>query len=423
MSHPTLTTLLIAAAFSCGCGPSILSQYEEARLDALADPGPFPESWAADAELGLSWDLITSLAVRELQQRLEDSKEALRIELPLGAEARVTPDLALGEVAVGPARACEACVKLDAGFECELDWSLGQLSGSIPIDMVVTAVLEMSSTSRGETASVQAELRRATVQLPEDLKLERVHVDLNGRLARWLQERIERQFPAIPVAEIGTDEVPMRALRLQSGDDHLRILVLTDAPSRAAGGVSAQAGGDWYLSIDEQALASIARREAFEAGELDFEVHADPRSLHVDQQAFTMGLRLWRLAGAGWWRDYQVRGNLVVRGDRIELKAEAVEELDHSRGAALVDPLALLAKGFILDAIEEALQIARPAEMSEPIGGARLVLGVEQAHGAGGALTLRGTAEIQEGRRSKTKPRQGRGNGGGSGGKQRGARR
>jgi hypothetical protein len=422
MSHQRPLPLLLAAAFTAGCGPSILSQFEEAKLEALADPGPVPATWSADAELGLSWELVSSLVVHELQQRIAEADEPLRIELPLGAEVVLEPELELGETSIGPARACEACVKVDAAFDGQIGWSLRQLEGSIPVDLVVQAVLEMTTLQQGAAATVHAELRRATVQLPESLELERLKIDLNDPLAVWLQERIERQFPSIPVAEIGADEVPIRALRLQSGDEHLKVQVLTRSPVRAPGGVKPSPGGDWYLSIDERALAGIARREAFEAGELDFEVHADPRSLEVDQQAFTLGLRLWRLAGAGWWRDYQVQGRLSIEGDRIELQAEEVRELEHSRGAALVDPLALLAKGYILDAIEEALQVARPAEISESVGGARLVLGVEQAQGGQGALTLLGTAELQERASKKNKKQRGGGQGSGRKGGKKGRR-
>ena len=51
---------------------------------------------------------------------------------------------------------------------------------------------------------------------------------------------------------------------------------------------------------------------------------------------------------------------------------------------------------MILGAIEEALHVARPATLEEPIGGARLVLTVDQAEGANGALSLQGSATIEE---------------------------
>ena len=417
---PTTQPVLFAAALAVACGPSIHSQYEQASLEALADPGPAPASWSADGELGLSWDLVTTLAVRELQQRLEDPSSKLRLELPLGATASVVPDVQLTDTQLGPAKACEACVKVDAGFEGELDWKLGSIEGSVPFELDVTAVLEMATRAQGSTTLVEATMRRATVRLPEDLQVKRLRIDLNDPLVVWLQELIEREFPPIPVAEIGSDTLPVRAVRLASGDDYLRVQVLTTSPLRSDEELAPQAAGDWYLGLDEAVLLGLARREAFEAGELDFEVYADPRSLTIDQQAFTMGLRLWRLAGAGWWRDYQVQGTLSVEDERIELEPDSVTELDHSRGAGLVDPLALLAKGIILEAIEDALQIARPAELSEPIGGARLVLTVDTANAGGGTLSLKGSASVEE-RKQKSGGQGGKSSGkknkGGKGGK------
>jgi len=408
--------LLWAAALAVACGPSIHSQYEQASIEALADPGPAPASWAADGELGLSWDLVTTLAVRELQQRLEDPDSKMTLELPLGASASVVPNVTLADTTVGPARACSTCVKVDADFEGDLDWKLGNLEGSVPIQFDVAAIMEMATRAEGNATMVEATMRRATVKLPDDLQVKRLRIDLNGPLAVWLQERIEREFPPIPVAEIGTDEVPVRAVRLDTSDDYLKVLVLTSSPVRSDTAVSPVAAGDWYLGLDETALLGLTRQAAFESGELDFEVYADPRSLQVDQRNFTLGLRLWRLAGAGWWRDYKVSGTLAVEDGRIGLEPNDVVELEASRGAGLVDPLALLAKGMILDAIEDALQIARPAELSEPIGGARLVLTIDSASGSSGALSLKGSAEIEERKQGK----KGKGKSKGSGKKTKG---
>jgi hypothetical protein len=228
---------------------------------------------------------------------------------------------------------------------------------------------------------------------------------------------VEAEFPPIPVAELGTADLPLRAVSLATSDDYLLVRVLTSSPTRSTGALVPQAQGDWYLSLDEGALLGLARKDAFEAEPMEYDVHADPRSLEIQDQAFVLGLRLWRLAGAGWWRDYQVSGNIHIDGDRLVLEPEAVRELDQSKGAGLVDPLALFAEGLILEAIQDALHIARPAQIEEPIGGAKLVLGVEGASGSGGTLSLRGTASIEEQRSKKNKNRQQKKGRTGAGGK------
>ncbi len=409
---PALISSLLALSMA-GCGPSILSQYEDAKLEALADPGAAPASWTADGELGISWDLVTALAVRELQQRLESPDSTLKIQLPLGATATIVPDVELKDTTVGPAKACEACVKVEAGFDGELDWTLGSLDGAVPIDIDVTSVLEVATRESGDSTVVEATMRRASVTLPEGLQVNRLRVDLEGPLIEWLEDRIEQEFPPVPLAEIGDEDLPVRALRLAAEQRYLQIEVLTSSPVRSGTALVPKATGDWYLALDETVLLGLARREAFEAGELDYEVYADPRSLHVDHQAFTMGLRLWRLAGAGWWRDYQVSGTLSLEDGEIGLEPKTVVEQEASRGAAFVDPLALLAQGIILDTIEDALRIARPAELSEPIGGAKLVLTVDSASGGNGALSLKGSATIEEkskgGKQKQTKKKKAKG--------------
>ncbi len=401
MTRSGRTALLLTLACS-SCSGNIHALYEEARLEALADPGPVPPGWSPDAELGLSWELVTTLAARELQQRLESPQGRLKLELPLGLEATVVPDLELRDTQLRPAAACATCVRVDSAFEGELDWKLGQLEGSVPLSLEAQAVLELVSRDTVDGSIVEATLKRASVQLPDDLQVDRLKIDLEDPLSRWVQERIERDFTPIPVAEIGTAEVPIRGMSLATSDDYLLVRVLTSSPLRS-GSLAPHASGDWYLSLDEQAVLGLARRDAFEEGELELEIFADPRSLSVSQQEFSLGLRLWRLAGAGWWRDYQVAGTIAVEGGELSLEPREVAEVDHSRGAALADPLALLAEGMILEAIEEALHIARPAQLTEPIGGAELVLSVDRALGGGGALSLQGSATVKEKGEKKSK--------------------
>ncbi len=398
MPRSTRASLLAASAllFLPSCGGKIATLYEQSKAEALADPGPAPANWAADGELGLSWDLVTTLAVRELQSRLEDPDNKLKIDLPLGAQAVITPKLAMSDTSVAASNDCATCVRVKSTFEGKLKWKLESWKGSVPVAMSVKAVLELTSRTEGAKTLVEAELRKVTVDLPESPSIDRLNLSIDDPLVAWLQEQIEREFPAIPIAELGSGDMPLRAVRLSTSKSYLEAEVLTTSPTRPSSALSPASAGDWYLSIDEHVLLGLTRRDAFEAGELTHEVYADPRSLSVQHQSFTMGLRLWRLAGMGWWRDYQVSGTLTLDGDDIQIEPEQVAEVDHSRGAGIVDPLALLAEGMILGAIEEALHVARPATLEEPIGGARLVLTVDQAEGANGALSLQGSATIEE---------------------------
>jgi hypothetical protein len=94
----------------------------------------------------------------------------------------------------------------------------------------------------------------------------------------------------------------------------LEIQALTNVP----GGAPVQAGGpmrtDWEVAISHQVAAAMMRRIAFEEGLLEHEIGIDPRSFSASGADFTLGLRIWRLSGAGGWRDYTVKGQMGLQG-------------------------------------------------------------------------------------------------------------
>lgn len=398
MRTPSIPTLALATLMlgPVSCGARIRAAFDLAREQALADPGAAPAEWEPDARLGISWDLVTTLAVRELTTRLEDPSAKLRIDLPLGARAVIEPDVQLRDTRVSPAKTCGACARIASRFEGSLDWSVGALEGEVPLGFELDAVLALASHPTASGHAVEASLRTVSVKLVDLPQVDRLRVDLDDPLVAWLQEQVEKDFPAIPIAEVGSEDLALRAIRLGTTPDFLQIDVLTPSPVRTGLPLPAAPEADWYLAMDQQVLLGLTRKAAFEKGELDYGLYADPMAFTLQESSFTLGLRLWRLAGACWWRDYEVAGELAVDDGHLRLTPSSVQQRDHSRGAALADPLAALARGAILGAIEEALDVARPAEVREPIGGATLVLAVEEAGGQGTALLLKGGAELRE---------------------------
>ena len=375
--------------------------YEQARSEALTDPGPAPADWEPDAVLGLSWPLATTLLSAEVEQHMAGKATGVEVDLPLGMKASLTPELSYKDAELTASSACDSCVDLKARFKGRLAWSVGYFDGHVPLSMRAELCLELQS-STGETTQVEAALREATIRLPDIPEIKRVDIDLDNPLAEWALGRMKTDFPRIPVAELKSEKTDTRALRVKTSADYLQIEILTSSPIREQPPASAEAGHDWVLSVSQTALLGLARRAAFEEGELAYEVYADPQGLEVEGDRFTLQLRLWRLKGSGWWRDYQVSGALAVEGERLHLDPQDVAEADHSRGAALVDPLAVLAKGAIIAAIEDGLTVARPATMRESVGGSRVTLSAEQAQGSEGSLHLMGAASVAEKKSKKS---------------------
>jgi len=108
---------------------------------------------------------------------------------------------------------------------------------------------------------------------------------------------------------------------------HLVLELLTDTPDPQAVREPDQVPGNgWRLDLATDSLLDLARIASFRAEPLPRQIVAEPTSLYVDGRSFTLGLRLWRVKGRGWWRDYSVTGTLAVTGDdRIALTPERVE--------------------------------------------------------------------------------------------------
>jgi hypothetical protein len=147
------------------------------------------------------------------------------------------------------------------------------------------------------------------------------------------------------------------------------------------------------------------------------EVWAEPTSLDLDGGEFALGLRLWRLKGKGWWRDYTIRGDLTLVNQVLKLQPKEVQEGERSQGAALVDPLALLGESLILRVIEDAAAQSVPIGQATSVGGLTLKAKVSQAQGVADALMLSGDATV----RAANEKAAGAGSSGGSSGGSTGA--
>ena len=139
----------------------------------------------------------------------------------------------------------------------------------------------------------------------------------------------------------------------------------------------------------------MMRRIAFEEGLLEHEIGIDPRSFSANGADFTLGLRIWRLSGAGWWRDYTVKGQMGLQGQELVLTGKDAIEGEKSRGAGLADPLALLFESVILKEVSKGVNQALPAQMATRVEGLVLAVKTTTVQGRGDALVLGGNLTAQ----------------------------
>jgi len=146
----------------------------------------------------------------------------------------------------------------------------------------------------------------------------------------------------------------------------------------------------WQMHIAEETLLQLARKASFEKGPLEHDIVVEPTLLHFTRDGFTLGLRLWRVKGRGWWRDVVIAGDIEIAKKRIKLHPKSVAEAGKSRGAAWADPLAALAQGLILKSIENTLETSLPRTKSLKSKESKARVEVTSVTGAEQTLILRG---------------------------------
>jgi hypothetical protein len=152
--------------------------------------------------------------------------------------------------------------------------------------------------------------------------------------------------------------------------------------------------GDWELQISQDTLLALMQRDAFKRGPLQLDLAPDPLDLSLEDTLFSMDMRIWRLWGLGWWRDYRVDGEVRIHKEQLEVEAQRIESLGRSRWARAVDPLALLAERRILSSLEDGVQAAVPLDQAASLGDFKVSTVSKQVQATEGMLLIRGDLEI-----------------------------
>lgn len=382
------TVLLLGA-----CAGRIEALYAETREAVLAPVPPAPPQWAPDAVLLLPDDLLEAL----VGQALEAVLDGVRNRITVGgvfAGASVVPKAALRKLEVSPGSACDACLTVRLRLKLSAEVVIGPVAMQ-PVQATADATVQLEVVDEPAAGTTPRRLV-ARVRQVDRLDVggaDGVQLVLDGALERWVQDLLSNRLPPIPLAEPGA--VPLRALRVRAVEGALVVEALTEGGAEATALRPAVPPGHWGVAVAQDALLALARRAAFEQGVLDLDVYLDPRGLTVDGDRFALDLRVWRLAGRGWWRDYRVSGAVNTTGQRLRLEPDAVEEVDRSRWAGLADPLALLARSRILDAIAEGATQSIKARSGVVVAGLEVTADVRSVEGvrheAGGDVVVAGT--------------------------------
>jgi len=387
----------------CGKNKAVYRAYDEARAAALADPGPAPGSWKPDVKVQLSGKLVDELISVVLAERGEFTEE-IKV-----SAATLKPQVVVESLVVGESEACKTCLAIDMDLSGTLDWSAGVL-GSGEVDYTARVALDASFEAK------KGPKRWKVFAKPRDVRSVRLSVSgwsgavknvAEAPLKKWLDENFVSKIQPIEVAAFGTESIPLRAMRVRPVRKGLAIEMLSSVPNPGRVAVpDAQIKGGFIAWVSSDSVVRYAAAEAFEMGPQDYDIVGEPRGLSVDKQRFVLDLRLWKVGGAGWWRDYSVLGKLGVRKKAIKLLADDVQEGEKSKGAAMADPLYFLGEGIVARKMEEAFAVSLPNIIQQKVGGMATLTRIGGVRGVGDVLEVNGRIEFIEpssGGRGKSK--------------------
>ncbi len=371
--------------FTLSCAPNVIELYARERDVALATASELPTNWSPDASLEISKAGLNLVMGAALKAEVEKEAPPIEIGLPLGRKASISPHLVVDKVSIAPSDACSPCVSLKGALLGKAPWNVDFVKGSFPFEVTADAVLAFEVVDNREVRVRLKELKSVNVRV---LEIAGLGLNPSNALETWVARRVLEKLPPVTVTTLDSASLPLRGVRLLTRSDVLRVELLTDVPDSKPIPSRTSTAHDAEVVLSETALLGLARRAAFNKGTLTLDVAVDPRVLMVNEQGFTLGLRLWRLVGRGWWRDYTVTGSLLAEGGKVKLKTERVDEAGKSPGAGFVDPLAALLEGQITRVLEDALSQSLPGRRAEDLGGARIAAVVESVRGETGAMVV-----------------------------------
>lgn len=386
---------MLALLSLLACAPDVIALYSLERESALTFVTDRPSDWQPDAKLRISKPALSTAIGAGLRAAVSGELPTVQVELPLGQSAKMRPHLVVDQASVVPSDSCSPCLDFDGNLLGKVEWSIASLNGSFPFELAASGVLAVEIRDGAKVMARLQTVRKVQVQV---LRLGGFAVNPSSTLEKFAKSLLLDRLEPILLTELDISTLPFRDLRLSTSADGLTVDMLSNVPTGRPLPPLGAATADVELALSESTLLALARRAAFTQGELAMDVVADPRILMVNEDSFTMGLRLWRLVGRGWWRDYTVLGKIVIEKGNIKFKPEKVTEGAKSPGAGLVDPLAALFEGTILNTVEKGLRQSMPASRTQDLGGGvRLSSEVSGVRGQNGAVLVQGTIAVLQG--------------------------
>ncbi len=372
------------------CAIGIRGAYEAERTSVLRTPPPLAEAWSPDVRVRMTTATMSRIARSAVAQDALSWRDQIAIKPPIGPKIRVVPQVKINDLQLRTSASCKACLVLHAQISGKAKLKAGSLAGDIPFKASLSATTQVLVLEEGDQWQVAAKVKK--IRKLEVTTVGGLGGAASGPLERWLTQALKSRGP-IPLTTVGGDSLPVRGLRVNTTQGVLEVEVRTAFADTKDIGPATEPPGQWDIRMHPDTLVALLRVRSFTEGPGKFQIVDDPRALRMDGQVFELDLRLWRLAGLGWWRDYTVHGTVRVKGKRLVMNPTEAIPGEKSRGAGVADPLFLLAERKTLKGVTEGVRLAIPARKSTQVGKVKLRPRITGVTGTDEAIQVTGTMD------------------------------
>lgn len=401
----TAAAVVLAGALFAGCtGKPVdpLAQ-DRARLMAL-EQLPLADDWPAEATVYVGPGLLKAQLDTALADATATAEESAAIETLLG-QVRAVPRAHVDSVAFAPTATCAACVEVTvqvAGIvDAIITSPLGALRPKLPFTAGATATLELALVTDDKGRSVR--LRAA----PDgawavDATFETLPPGVSAALSDALAAHLERTvraglLPELPLMTLSQDEgLKLRGVRARpvpngSGGHVVAVELAFVVLERGTTAQTPDPGEGFVLAIPDGTLLGIARASALRTPPADG-FTAEPIAFTIDEDAFALDLRVWKLAAKPVAHVYRVHGRVLIAEGEVRIESERVELL---QAPFDINPMALIERAAILHHLEREVNAALPARVEEDVAlRRRVAVELVDARGEGGELIIEGRVSL-----------------------------
>ena len=372
------------------CAIGIRGAYETERASVLRTPPPLAEEWTPDIRVRMTTATMSRVARSAVAQDMLQWKEELRLQTPLGPMIEVVPKVRVQSLQMRTSASCKACLVLHAQIEGGAQVNAGFLSTEIPFQADVSATTQLKVIEKDGQWRVVAKVKKI-----RKLKVTAMG-GLGGSASEPLEKWLTRAFKArgpIPLTTVGGEALPVRGLTVHTAPGVLEVGIRTDVADTVDVGPASSPPEQWDIRMHPDTLVALLRVRSFTEGPGKFDIVDDPRALRMDGETFELDLRLWRLAGLGWWRDYTVTGEVKVKGKRLILTPTDAVPGEKSPGAGVADPIFLLAERKTLKGVTEGIRMAMPARKKTKVGKLQIKPSITAVSGTDEAIQISGAMD------------------------------